>query len=87
MASLVKISDADQPLDNSNWNNKHDETSEEGWKQVQYKKSSMNNISKERLETMRAAMQKTKSPSYYEYHRIRQRIFQRRKFTSTPFAS
>jgi hypothetical protein len=60
MASLVTIRDATKPIDTSNWTNKPTGTSEEEWKTVQNKKSSMNNISKERLEKLRAAMKKTK---------------------------
>jgi hypothetical protein len=36
------------------------ESMESGWQQVQRKRSSLNNISKERLESMRAAMKQTK---------------------------
>jgi hypothetical protein len=60
MASLTTISDVTQPVDTSNWSAKPSESKDSGWKQVQSKKSSLNNISKEHLETMHAAMKQTK---------------------------
>jgi hypothetical protein len=60
MASLVTIRDVTQPIDTSNWIAKPLEAKDSGWQKVQSKKSSLNNISKERLETMRAAMKQTK---------------------------
>jgi hypothetical protein len=59
MASLTTIGDVTQPIDISNWTAKPSENKDNGWKQVQSKKSSLNSISKERLETMRAAMKQT----------------------------
>jgi hypothetical protein len=53
------IKDATHPLDTSNWIAQHPNVLNDGWKKVQSKKSSLNNISKERLEAMRAAMKKT----------------------------
>jgi hypothetical protein len=61
MASLVTINDVTQPMDtSSNWLAQPTENMDGGWKKVQSKKSSLNNISKEHLETMRAAMKQTK---------------------------
>jgi hypothetical protein len=51
MASLVTIRDVTQPIDTSNWIAKPLEATDSGWQKVQSKKSSLNNISKERLET------------------------------------
>jgi hypothetical protein len=60
MASLTTIKEATQPLDTSNGIGQHPTLTDNGWQKVQSKKSSLNNISKERLESMRAAMTTTK---------------------------
>jgi hypothetical protein len=60
MASLSILSDATQPMDTSNGIAKPPESNDSGWQQVQHKKLSLNSISKERLENMRAAMKQTK---------------------------
>jgi hypothetical protein len=60
MASLVTINDVNQQMDIGNLNTKPTEETDSGWKKVQSKKSSLNNLSKERLESMRAAMKQTK---------------------------
>jgi hypothetical protein len=60
LASLVTITDVTQPLDTSNWIAKPSDSMDNGWQKVQSQKSSLNSISKERLETMRAAMKQTK---------------------------
>jgi hypothetical protein len=54
------INDATKLTDTSNWNTKPATSSDDGWKLIQNKKSSMNNISRERLESMCAAMHQTK---------------------------
>jgi hypothetical protein len=60
MASLTTVCDATQPMDTGNGIAKPSEPMESGWQQIQRKRSSLNNISKERLESMRAAMKQTK---------------------------
>jgi hypothetical protein len=47
MAALVTIRDVTQPMDTNNWTAKPSDNRDGGWKQVQHKKSSLNNISKE----------------------------------------
>jgi hypothetical protein len=60
MASSSILRDATQSMDTSNWIAKPPESNDSGWQQVQHKKLCLNSISKERLETMHAAMKQTK---------------------------
>jgi hypothetical protein len=60
MAALVTTRDGTQPMDTNNGFTKPSDNIDGGWKQIQHKKLSLNNISKERLETMRAMMKQTK---------------------------
>jgi hypothetical protein len=60
MAALVTTRDGTQPMDTNNGFAKPSDNIDGGWKQVQHKKSSLNSISKDRLESMRAMMKQTK---------------------------